>query len=158
VHRSREYSCICRKRQKFSTDFDKCKTTVYTRIDEEDGMNHILLGILIPPSNLSTTPFSMIFSMLCVTSCANSWGLPGLTVFHFISCPIHSSKEEEGGEEYVQGNSITLVRLALTLSLIIAVILLSNRLGATVTTLIPYRARSRVIGSVKEAIAPFEAA
>jgi hypothetical protein len=136
VHTSLEYSCIRRERQQFSTNFDKRKTTVYTRIDKENGMNHILLGILIPPSNLSTTPFSMIFSMLCVTNCANSWGLPGLTEFHFISCRINSSKRRHR-EEYVQGNSITLVRLALTLSLIIAVILLSNKLGATVTTRIP---------------------
>lgn len=52
---------------------------------------------------------------------------------------------------------MTLVRLALTLSLIIAVILESNRLGATVTTLMPYLARSLVNGSVRDAIAPLEA-
>ena len=61
-------------------------------------------------------------------------------------------------EDILPGNSITLVKLALTLSDIIAVILESKRLGAMVTTLIPYRARSRVIGSVSEAIAPFDAA
>lgn len=30
--------------------------------------SYILLGILIPPSSLSTTPFSIMFSILCVTS------------------------------------------------------------------------------------------
>lgn len=40
---------------------------------------HILLGILMPPSSRSTTPLSMIFSMVCVTNCANSCGCPGLT-------------------------------------------------------------------------------
>jgi hypothetical protein len=58
---------------------------------------------------------------------------------------------------FIQGNSITLVKLARTLSDIIAVILESKRLGAIVTTLIPYRARSLVIGRVREAMAPLEA-
>lgn len=52
---------------------------------------------------------------------------------------------------------MTLVKLALTLSLIIAVILESKRLGAIVTTLIPWRARSRVIGNVSAVMAPFDA-
>jgi len=52
---------------------------------------------------------------------------------------------------------MTFVKLARTLSDIIAVILESKRLGAIVTTLIPYRARSRVIGKVREAMAPFDA-
>lgn len=64
---------------------------------------------------------------------------------------------ESNQSKVLHGNSITLVRLARTLSDIIAVILESKRLGAIVTTLIPYRARSRVIGSVSEAIAPLEA-
>lgn len=57
----------------------------------------------------------------------------------------------------LRGNSITLVKLARTLSLIIAVILESKRLGAMVTTRMPCFATSRVKGRVKEAIAPFEA-
>lgn len=36
----------------------------------------------MPPSSLSTTPFNMIFSIPWDTSCANSWGLPGLTTKH----------------------------------------------------------------------------
>lgn len=39
-----------------------------------------LLGILMPPSSLKTTPLSITFSMLWVTSCANSCGFPALTV------------------------------------------------------------------------------
>lgn len=53
---------------------------------------------------------------------------------------------------------MTLVKLDLTLSLIDAVIPLSNRLGAIVTTRTPYLARSLVNGKVNEASAPFEAA
>lgn len=53
---------------------------------------------------------------------------------------------------------MTLVNDALTLSLIIAVILESKRLGAIVTTRIPCLARSLVIGKVSDRIAPFEAA
>lgn len=60
-------------------------------------------------------------------------------------------------EENLRGNSITLVKLARTLSLIIAVIRESKRLGAIVTTLIPCLATSRVRGRVSDAIAPFEA-
>lgn len=60
-------------------------------------------------------------------------------------------------EVSIHGNSITLVKLARTLSDIIEVILESKRLGAMVTTLIPWRARSLVIGKVREAIAPLEA-
>lgn len=56
-----------------------------------------------------------------------------------------------------RGNSITRVKLARTLSDITAVIRESNRLGAMVTTLIPYRARSLVIGSVRAATAPLDA-
>lgn len=79
-------------------------------------------------------PFNIEFSNPSLTILANSSGFPALS-----------------------GNSITLVRLPLTLSDIIAVIPLSNELGAIVTTLIPYFARSRVKGSVSEAIAPFDA-
>jgi len=61
------------------------------------------------------------------------------------------------GRNNSQGNSITLVKLARTFSLIIAVILESKILGATVTTLIPYRARSLVNGKVNERMAPLEA-
>jgi len=43
------------------------------------------------------------------------------------------------------------------LSDIIDVIRESKRLGAMVTTLMPYLARSRVIGRVRDAIAPLEA-
>lgn len=53
---------------------------------------------------------------------------------------------------------MTLVKLALTLSLIKAVIPVSKRLGAIVTTLIPYFARSLVNGRVSDANAPFDAA
>lgn len=52
---------------------------------------------------------------------------------------------------------MTLVRLARTLSLIMDVILESNKLGAIVTTLMPSLARSRVIGNVAAVSAPFEA-
>ncbi len=97
-------------------------------------MCYILLGILIPPSSLMTVPFNMLFSNPSLTTLANSSGRPGLN-----------------------GNSITRVRLLLTLSPISAVIPLSNKLGAIVTTRIPYLARSLVSGSVSEAIAPFEA-
>lgn len=96
---------------------------------------YILLGILIPPSSRITTPFSIEFSMPSLTILANSSGLPGL-----------------------RGNSITLVKLALTLSLIKAVIPESKRLGAMVTTLIPCFARSLVNGRVSDANAPFDAA
>ncbi len=99
------------------------------------GACYILLGIRMPPSNRITVPFSMEFSIPSLTILANSSGFPGL-----------------------RGNSMTLVRLDLTLSLMRAVIPLSNRLGAMVTTLTPYLARSRVNGSVKDARAPFEAA
>lgn len=96
---------------------------------------YIFDDIRIPPSNLITTPFSIEFSTPSLTILANSSGFPGRG-----------------------GNSITLVRLDLTLSLIKAVIPLSNRLGATVTTRIPYLETSRVNGSVREAIAPLDAA
>ena len=72
-------------------------------------------GIRMPPSNLITTPLSIGFSTLSLTILENSSGLPGR-----------------------RGNSMTLVRLFLTLSLISAVMPLSNKLGATVTTRIPY--------------------
>ena len=52
---------------------------------------------------------------------------------------------------------MTLVKLARTLSDIIAVIRESNKLGAMVTTLMPYLARSLVIGKVSDATAPLEA-
>lgn len=52
---------------------------------------------------------------------------------------------------------MTLVKLARTLSDITEVILDSKRLGATVTTRIPYRARSLVRGRVRDAMAPLEA-
>lgn len=58
---------------------------------------------------------------------------------------------------FIRGNSITLFKLARTLSDITDVILESNRLGAIVTTLIPYRARSLVIGRVRAVMAPLEA-
>ena len=96
---------------------------------------YILEGMRMPPSNRITVPFNIEFSTLSLTTLANSSGFPGL-----------------------RGNSITLVKLALTLSLIKAVMPLSKRLGAIVTTRIPYLARSRVSGSVREANAPFEAA
>lgn len=96
---------------------------------------YILLGILIPPSSRITTPFSIEFSMPSLTILANSSGFPGLS-----------------------GNSMTRVKLALTLSLIRAVIPESKRLGAMVTTLIPYFARSLVNGRVSDANAPFDAA
>ena len=96
---------------------------------------YILLGILIPPSSRMTTPFSIEFSIPSLTTLANSSGFPGL-----------------------RGNSITLVKLALTFSLIKAVIPESKRLGAMVTTLIPYFARSLVNGRVNDANAPFDAA
>lgn len=68
-------------------------------------------------------------------------------------------KEEEKEQVlYIPGNSITLVSEARTLSDIIAVILESKSEGAIVTTRIPWRARSRVRGSVRERIAPLEAA
>lgn len=89
----------------------------------------------MPPSSLITTPFSMLFSMPSRTILANSSGFPGRS-----------------------GNSMTLVRLDLTLSLINTVIPLSNKLGAMVTTRTPYLARSLVNGNVKEARAPLEAA
>ena len=73
--------------------------------------------------------------MPSLTILANSLGFPGL-----------------------RGNSMTLVKLALTLSLIKAVIPVSKRLGAIVTTLIPYFARSLVNGRVSDANAPFDAA
>jgi hypothetical protein len=41
---------------------------------------HILDGILIPPSKRSTTPFSITFSIPCLTSAANSGGWPGRAV------------------------------------------------------------------------------
>ena len=96
---------------------------------------YIFDGIRMPPSNLITTPFNIGFSNPSLTILANSSGLPGLS-----------------------GNSMTFVRLDLTLSLIKTVIPLSNRLGAIVTTLIPYLETSRVSGRVKEASAPFDAA
>jgi len=72
--------------------------------------------------------------------------------------PLHLKYVHEQGLTYdIHGNSITLVKLARTLSLIIAVIRESKRLGATVTTLIPYRARSRVRGRVSDAMAPLDA-
>ena len=89
----------------------------------------------MPPSNLMTTPFNIEFSTPSFTIFANSWGLPGL-----------------------KGNSMTLVKLDRTLSLITAVISESNRLGAIVTTRIPYLATSRVNGRVRDAIAPLDAA
>jgi hypothetical protein len=61
------------------------------------------------------------------------------------------------GSRNVQGNSITRAREARTLSDIMAVILESKREGAIVTTRMPWRARSRVRGSVRERIAPLEA-
>jgi hypothetical protein len=94
-----------------------------------------LLGILIAPSNRNTVPFSIEFSTLCLTILANSSGFPGRT-----------------------GNSITLSKLFRAFSGNRLVILLSNRLGAMVTTRTPYRARSRASGSVSDAIAPLDAA
>ena len=96
---------------------------------------YILEGMRMPPSNRITVPFNIEFSTPSLTTLANSSGFPGLS-----------------------GNSITLVKLALTLSLIKAVMPLSKRLGAIVITRIPYLARSRVNGSVREANAPFDAA
>ena len=52
---------------------------------------------------------------------------------------------------------MALSRLFLALSGSWRVILLSNKLGAIVTALIPYRDKSRANGSVRLAIAPFEA-
>ena len=68
--------------------------------------------------------------------------------------PSFTTRANSSGFPGRSGNSITLVKLALTLSLIRAVIPLSNKLGATVTTLTPYLARSLVKGSVRLAIAP----
>ena len=92
---------------------------------------YILEGILIPPSNRITVPFNIEFSIPSFTSRANSSGFPGLA-----------------------GNSTALIKLARTLSLIKAVMPLSKRLGAMVTTLTPYRARSRVNDNVRLAMAP----
>ena len=103
--------------------------------DSDSFNDYILLGILIPPSSRITTPFSIEFSMPSLTILANSSGFPGL-----------------------RGNSMALVKVALTLSLINAVILDSKRLGAMVTVLIPYLARSLVKGRVSDANAPFDAA
>jgi hypothetical protein len=65
-------------------------------------------------------------------------------------------RDRQGG--YGPGNSMTLVRDARTLSDIMAVILDSKSEGAMVTTRMPCRARSRVMGRVSERIAPLEAA
>ena len=96
---------------------------------------YILLGILIAPSNLITVPFSIEFSMASLTNRANSSGFPART-----------------------GNSITRSKLFFAFSPSMLVILLSNKLGAIVTARMPYRARSRARGSVRDAIAPLEAA
>jgi len=53
---------------------------------------------------------------------------------------------------------MTLFKLARTLSDIIAVMFESNRLGAIVTTRMPFLARSRVMGKVRETRAPLDAA
>ena len=103
--------------------------------DSDSFNDYILLGILIPPSSRITTPFSIEFSMPSLTILANSSGFPGL-----------------------RGNSMALVKVVLTLSLINAVMLDSKRLGAMVTVLIPYLARSLVKGRVSDANAPFDAA
>ena len=71
---------------------------------------------------------------------------------------IKTKKEREKENRNIPGNSITLVNDARTLSDIMAVILDSKSEGAIVTTRIPWRARSRVKGRVRERIAPLEAA
>ena len=105
------------------------------RIGFQDRPRQSLLGILVPPSSRITHPFSISFSMHSFANDANSSGLPALF-----------------------GNSIAPSRLCLTLSLKTAVIALSKRLGAMVTTLMPWWARSRASGRVADAIAPFDAA
>lgn len=97
--------------------------------------SHNLLGMRVAPSNRMTTPFSMAFSMLCTTSDANSSGRPART-----------------------GNSMAFFSPARTLSDMAAVMAESNMLGATVTTRMPNRDRSRAIGSVMAATAPLLAA
>lgn len=114
--------------------FGALGTTSSNSLNIHSFNGYILLGILIPPSSRITTPFNIEFSMPSFTILANSSGFPGL-----------------------RGNSITFVKLALTLSLIKAVIPESKRLGAIVTTLIPYFARSLVSGRVSDANAPFDA-
>jgi hypothetical protein len=52
---------------------------------------------------------------------------------------------------------MTLSKLFLALSGRMLVILVSKRLGAIVTTRMPYRAKSRASGKVKDAIAPLDA-
>lgn len=52
---------------------------------------YILLGILIPPSKRSTVPFSILFSIECLTSEANSSGFPGRTVTVSTGANIHSA-------------------------------------------------------------------
>lgn len=87
------------------------------------------------PSNRSTVPFNISFSMLCKTRLENSSGFPGLT-----------------------GHSITRSKLLRAFSGNTAVMALSNKLGAMVTARMPNRARSLARGSVRDAMAPFEAA
>jgi hypothetical protein len=62
------------------------------------------------------------------------------------------------GKRNIPGNSITRVSEARTLSDIMAVMRESKSEGAMVTTRIPWRARSRVRGRVRERMAPLEAA
>lgn len=93
------------------------------------------LGILDPPSSRITVPLSMTFSTTALTSAANSCPVPPLF-----------------------GNSMLFSRLFRTLSLMTAVMGVSNVPGAIVTTRIPKRDKSRVSGSVMLATAPLDAA
>lgn len=93
------------------------------------------LGMRMAPSSLTTTPFSIEFSIPCRTSSANSSGFPARL-----------------------GNSMTRSSDFRALSLIIDVIRDSKSEGAIVTTRTPYCARSRASGRVRERIAPLLAA
>ena len=97
--------------------------------------NYSRLGIRIAPSSLMTSPFSMVFSMPCLTSSANSLAFPARF-----------------------GNSMTLSKDFLAFSPIIEVIRDSKSEGAIVKTRIPYGARSRASGSVMDLTAPLLAA
>ena len=81
-----------------------------------------------------THPFSMTFSMTCLASDANSAAVPPRF-----------------------GNSIAFSRLVRTLSLSTLVMGVSKVPGAMVTTRMPCRDRSRVMGRVMDATAPLEA-
>lgn len=109
-----------------------------------DIIYYSLYGILVPPFRRIVSPLMYAHSMIHLTVCAKSCGLPNL---HGVS--LHLPRATKRSTDLF-GKTSSLRRLSLTLGFILSVIGLSNMLGAIATTLnISMMVSSRLVKTVR---------